>query len=176
MATATVSGCVSHTTLPGVSEGARLSLVSGRDLCDKAKDAAQDYKQAAETGDYTGMIKVDSVVDELLPYTVDDPPKNGLPEFKVICRTAAEALSHKWAAYQRYHIVRIAGAYNAVSDGQVVPVAEPVDEGPRISGVLEKYIACRDSVPMPVPIRFLTLPLHLKPIACQDFHLCRHQG
>ena len=113
-----------------------------RDNINKAKDAALHYKQAAVSGDYSGGIRVDGVVDELLQYTVKNPPAKGSPEYKVLCRKAAEALRDKWDAYQKYHTERLTGVFNAVNDGvQVAQVELEVDEGPLLSEVIKAYAA-----------------------------------
>jgi len=92
-----------------------------RDKINKAKDAVLHYKQAADTGDYSGGIRIDLVVDDILNHTVENPPAKGTPEYKILCRKAAEALRDKWDAYQKHHTERLAGVFNAVSDGALVP-------------------------------------------------------
>ena len=85
-----------------------------RDKINRAKDAALHYKQAAETGDYTGGIRVDLEVDDLLFHTVKNPPAKGSPEYKILCRKAAEAMRDKWEAYNIITLIGLPG-YSTLS-------------------------------------------------------------
>ena len=105
-----------------------------RDKINKARDAVLHYTQAADTGDYSGGIRVDLVVDDLLQHTVKNPPEKGSAEYKRLCRKVAGTLRDKWDAYQQHHTKRLAGVHNAVSDGvHVAQVENEADEGPSIS-------------------------------------------
>ena len=80
------------------------------------------------------------MVDDLLQHTVKNPPEKGSPEYKSLCRKAAEALRDKWETYQVHHTERLAGVFNAVSDGAMLPQqAEPVNEGQLLSAVIKAY-------------------------------------
>jgi hypothetical protein len=111
-----------------------------RDMINKAKDAKRLYSHAIHTGQ--GLDSLESVLDDVLqaPGYVENSPKKGSPEYRVLCRMAAEAMVTKWKAYQKYQTERLAGAYGSVSDGAVVQsAAEPLDAGRLLSVVIKMY-------------------------------------